>query len=87
MVLALRWASPELRASWAARTRPPLFTSVQSGRIKGTTAAQTSFAIQGVARAFVAKDDLAHAKDAYLASLKASEHAAFHDETLRDWRF
>ena len=61
-----------------------LFTSVQSGRIKGTTAIQSSFAALGVARAFVAKDDLAHAKEAYLASLKSSERAAFHDQTLRE---
>jgi tetratricopeptide (TPR) repeat protein len=60
-----------------------LFTSVQSGRIKGTTI-QISFAALGVARAFAAKDDLARAKEAYLASLKSSERAAFHDETLRE---
>ena len=61
-----------------------LFTSVQSGRIKGTTAIQTSFAALGVARAYVAKDDLGHAKEAYLASLKANERAAFRDATLRE---
>ena len=72
------------RRADGAREAAALFTSVQAGRIKGTTAIQISFACQGVARALVAKDDLPNAKEAYLASLKANERAAFHDATLRE---
>ena len=83
---ALPWRGPSRGAMGREDQAVTLFTSVQSGRIKGTTAAQTSFACQGVARAFVAKEDLPHAKDAYLLSLKSSERAAFHDETGDDVR-
>jgi TolA-binding protein len=61
-----------------------LFGSVLAGRIMSPSPAQSSFAALGLARAMIATNDLSHAKEAYLLSLKASEKAAWQDETLRE---